>query len=280
MGTPHRCPAPRQRRSFAQVAGPAAALPLLLAGCSAWPPPFPRAPWSPRLPWTVADLPASPLPRRSEAEVAACAARLALAPELPRPAHATNFGERLRRDVWGRPLPHEPRLIVLHETVISAPATVRLFATAHPRDEDQASYHLLIDRAGQRLRIVSDTARAYGAGLSAFGDFTVRPRSTSLGSVNNVALHLSLETPEDGRGDSDGHAGYSDAQVRAAAGQVLLWQGRWAIPLNRLTTHAAVDRSRSRYDPRSFRWERFEPAWREAAGRCGWTAYDTGRAGP
>ena len=260
--------ASHDRRPRARFAAPLACLPLLLAGCA------------PRAPWPVADLPASPLPRRSEAELAACTARLGLAPELPRPAHATNFGERQRRDVWGRPLPHEPRLIVLHETVISAPATVRLFATAHPRDEDQASYHLLIDRAGQRLRIVSDTARAYGAGLSAFGDFTVRPRSTSLGSVNNVALHLSLETPDDGRGDSDGHAGYSDAQVRSAAGQVLLWQGRWAIPLNRLTTHAAVDRSRSRYDPRSFRWERFEPAWRDAAGRCGWTAYDTGRAGP
>jgi hypothetical protein len=241
---------------------------LLLAGCA------------PRPPWPVADLPAAPLPRRSEAELAACASRLGLPPELPRPAHSTNFGERQRRDGWGRTVPHEPRLIVLHETVISAPATVRLFSTPHPRDEDQASYHLLIDRAGQRLRIVPDAGRAFGAGLSAFGDMTVRVRATSLGSINNVALHLGLESPPDGRGDSDGHSGYSEAQYRTVAAQVLLWQGRWGIPLRRLTTHAAVDRSRSRYDPRSFRWERFEPAWRRAAGLCGWSGYDTGSAGP
>lgn len=235
---------------------------------------------APRAPWPVQDLPASRLPRRSEAELVACATRLRLLPELPRPAHPTNYGERQTRDSWGRSLPHEPRLIVLHETVISAPATVRLFATPHPRDEDQASYHLLIDRSGRRLRLVPDAARAFGAGLSAFGDMTVRPRPSSPGSVNNVALHLSLESPEDGRGESDGHAGYSAAQYRAAAAQVLLWQGRWGIPLHRLTTHAAVDRSRSRYDPRSFRWERFMPAWQGAAHTCGWSGYDTGRAGP
>jgi hypothetical protein len=245
-----------------------ALVPGLLGGCA------------PRAPWPVQDLPASGLPRRSAAELASCAARLALPPERPRPAHGTNYGERQRRDRWGRSLPHEPRLIVLHETVISAPATVRLFATPHPRDGDQASYHLLIDRSGERLRIVPDAARAYGAGLSAFGDMTVRPRPSSRGSINNVALHLSLESPEDGRGEGDGHSGYSEAQYRVAAVQVLLWQGRWGIPLNRLTTHAAVDRSRSRYDPRSFRWERFVPAWQRAARACGWMAYDTGRAGP
>ncbi len=255
-----------RRRRAAAALGVLA--PALLFGCVARPP------------WPVADLPAAAVPRRSAGEVAACAAKLALAAELPRPADATNYGERLRRDAWGRALPHEPRLIVLHETVISAPATLRLFATPHPRDEDQVSYHLLIDRAGRRLRIVPDEARAFGAGLSAFGDMTVRPRPTSLGSVNNVALHLSLETPADGRGDSDGHSGYSEAQYRAAASQVLLWQGRWGIPLNRLTSHAAVDRSQSRYDPRSFRWERFLPHWRAAARRCGWSAYDTARAGP
>jgi hypothetical protein len=59
---------------------------------------------------------------------------------------------------------------------------------------------------------------------------------------------------------------------------VLLWQARHGIPLSRLTTHAAVDRSRSRYDPRSFRWERFDAAWRAAADRCGLRSLDTGRA--
>jgi hypothetical protein len=233
---------------------------------------------SPSAPWPVQDLPSAALPRRTEADLNRCARRLALAPEQLRKAHPTNFGERQRLDSWGRRLPDEPRLIVLHETVISAPATLKLFATPLPRDEDQVSYHLLVDRSGARLRIVPDEARAYGAGMSAFGDMTVRVRPSSLGSINNVALHLSLESPEDGRGDSDGHGGYSESQYRAAAVQVLLWQGRWGIPLSRLTTHAAVDRSRSRYDPRSFRWESFEREWRRAAELCGWSGYDTGRS--
>ena len=114
--------------------------------------------------------------------------------------------------------------------------------------------------------------------MSAFGDATVRIKRQSPGSVNDVALHLSLETPADGRGESDGHSGYTPAQYRAAAAQVLLWQGRYGIPYSRLTTHAAVDRSRSRYDPRSFRWDRFEPAYRRAAQLCRFSRFDTGRA--
>ena len=44
--------------------------------------------------------------------------------------------------------------------------TVSFFQTTHPQDEDQASDHLLIDRAGRRLRFVP-------------GDATVRFRSLS-----------------------------------------------------------------------------------------------------
>lgn len=197
--------------------------------------------------------------------------------ELPRPADATNFGERQRRDAFGREVPHQPQLIVLHETVISAADTARRFATPHPRDDDQASYHLLLDRAGQRLRIVPDAGRAFGAGMAAFGDFTVRIQPQSVGSLNNVALHLSLESPPDGRGDGDAHSGYTPEQYRVAAGQVLLWQAAFGIPMTRITTHQVVDHSHSRRDPRSFRWQAFDAAWREAAQRCGLTAYDRGR---
>ena len=220
------------------------------------------------------------LPAAGEEALAGCEERLGLADELPRPADPTNFGVRQRRDDSGRAVPHRPRLIVLHETVLPAEATLDSFATAHPRDEDQASYHLLVDRQGRRLRIVADGARAFGAGMSAFGDFTVRIRPEAVGSINNVALHLGLESPRDGRGDAPAHSGYTPEQYRSTAAQVLLWQARFGIPLSRLTTHAAVDRSRSRYDPRSFRWDRFDAAWRQAAERCGFTAYDTGQAAP
>jgi N-acetyl-anhydromuramyl-L-alanine amidase AmpD len=220
----------------------------------------------------------STLPRQSEAELRQCKARLGLRPERSTPADATNFGERQGNDVYGRAVPNRPQLIVLHETVLSATDTLKQFATPHPRDDDQASYHVLVDRSGQRLRVVNDDRRAYGAGMAAWGDMTVRIRPTSVGSINNLALHLSLESPTDGRGDTASHSGYTDAQYRTTAAQVLLWQARYGIPLSRVTSHAAVDRSRSRYDPRNFRWERFDPAWRHAAQTCGFEVYDTGRA--
>lgn len=111
---------------------------------------------------------------------------------------------------------------MLHKTVISAANTVKLFAAPHPRDADQASYHLLVDRSGQRLQIVPDAGWPFGAGMAAFGHFTVRIRPGSVGALNNVALHLSLATPPDGRGEGDGHSGYTPQQYRSAAAQELL----------------------------------------------------------
>jgi N-acetyl-anhydromuramyl-L-alanine amidase AmpD len=242
---------------------------LLLSACG---------PRPPRPPFPVQTLVESGLRPLKAQQLQACAAKLKLLPERPRPAHPSNFGQRQPRDAFGREVPHTPQLIVLHETVLSAPETVQLFATAHPRDEDQASYHLLVDRSGERLRIVPDAGRAFGAGMAAFGDFTVRIRPQSVGSLNNVALHLSLETPPDGRGEDDAHSGYTEAQYRMAAGQVLLWQAAHGIPMSRVTTHEAVDRSHTRRDPRSFRWERFDAAWQQAARICGLLAYDKGRA--
>ncbi|MEB3156966.1 MAG: N-acetylmuramoyl-L-alanine amidase, partial [Cyanobacteriota bacterium] len=230
----------------------------------------------------VRELAPSPVPRQSAEAVDRCrqtlTARGDLRPEVATPADPTNFGVREPRDVFGRQVPHQPALIVLHETVVSEADTLQLFRTPHPRDEDQLSYHMLLSPTGERLRLVPDENRAYGAGMSAWGDMSVRIRPTSVGSINNIALHLSLVTPPDGRGDSPAHSGYTAAQYRAAAAQVVLWQARWGIPLNRLTTHAAVDRSRTRSDPRAFRWDRFERAWQAAARACGFTAYDTGRA--
>ena len=252
--------------------GTLSGLALLLTACG--PPPA----------WPVRELVPSPVAPQAEEAVQRCAQTLAAAgaakPEQATPADPTNFGERQPKDVLGRRVPHSPQLIVLHETVVSEADTLKLFRTPHPRDADQASYHLLITPQGERLRLVADEQRAYGAGMSAWGDMSVRIRPTSVGSINNVALHLGLVSPPDGRGDSPSHSGYSPAQYQAAAAQVLLWQARWGIPLNRLTTHAAVDRSRSRYDPRHFRWELFDQAWQSAATRCGFTAYDTGLAAP
>ncbi len=211
--------------------------------------------------------------------LASCSKRLGLAPERSALADPSNFGERETRDSWGRSLKSTPQLIVLHETVISGPQTVSLFQTYHPDDDQQASYHLLIDLDGSRLRIVPDEKRAFGAGMSAFGDSTQRIKPTSVGSINNIALHVSLVSPADGRDDRDGHSGYTEAQYKNLAGQVLLWQAAFGIPMTRVTTHAAVDRSHSRYDPRSFRWDRFDPHYRTAVAACGFPQFDNQQAG-
>ena len=215
-----------------------------------------------------------------EKELVSCAKTLDLAGEVEALADATNYGDRKTVDAWRRTLQAKPLIIVLHETVIGEQATVAMFQTPHPNDADQASYHMLIARDGTRLRIVPDEKRAYGSGMSAFGDVTQRTKPSSVGSVNNIALHLSLVSPPDGRDDRSGHSGYTLAQYRNLAAQVLLWQAKFGIPLTRLTTHEAVDRSRSRYDPRSFRWDRFDSEYRQAARLCGFQRFDNGQAGP
>lgn len=208
--------------------------------------------------------------RRSAARIARCARQIGAATPLIKPADASNFGDRLVKDAWGRELPHRPQLIVLHETVSSLESTLAHFQRHHPDDNDQASYHRLVDRDGTVIQLVPDGNRAYGAGQSAFGDFALQSRPGRSPSINNVALHLSLVSPADGDGDGEAHSGYSDAQYRALAAQVLLWQATYGLPLSRLTTHAAVDRSRTRTDPRSFNWTRFIDAHTRAATTCGW----------
>lgn len=215
----------------------------------------------------------------SSRELMVCDALLDLPKIRERPADPSNFGKRITVDAWGRQLVATPQLIVIHETVVGENETLSLFATPHPRDEDQASYHMLIGRDGSRTRVVADSYRAYGAGMSAFGDITQRTKASSLGSINNIALHISLVSPDDGRDDRDMHSGYTDAQYRSLAGQLLLWQAAYGIPMTRVTTHHAVDRSRSRYDPRSFRWDRFDGFYRRAATSCGFKRFDTLQAG-
>lgn len=260
---------------------PLLALPLI-AACG-------RLPWQPEPKQTrtidpeapAADTPSEPAPplpsladhptlRRNSVQLAGCARRLGLDKPLRELANASNFGNRLRKDAWGRELPHRPQLIVLHETVTSLDGTLAHFQRFHANDDDQSSYHRLVGTDGTVIEVVPDGKRAYGAGQAAFGDFTLYSRPGRSPSVNNVALHISLVSPLDGRGDGDAHSGYTSAQYRALAGQVLLWQAAYGLPLARLTTHEAIDRSRTRSDPRSFSWAHFLEEHDAAARLCGW----------
>lgn len=171
-------------------------------------------------------------------------------------AHPTNFGERAAVDRNGQPVDNRISLIVLHETVATADSAINFFQTPHPRDEDQASYHALIRRNGTIVYTVPPEKRAFGAGFSSFRGESVRFNPKLPGSVNNFSLHVSLESPSDGRDNRRRHSGYTARQYDALGLLVQQWMTAYTIPGDRITTHAAVDLSRSRMDPRSFQWQR------------------------
>ena len=170
------------------------------------------------------------------------------------PIDPTNFGKRFSEDAFGRRLDGSPRVIVLHETVYSVSSAVNTFQTPHPRDEDQVSYHTLISRDGRVLDLVDPLMRAYGAGYSAFlGEWAITNKRLK-GSVNNFALHLSLETPSNGANGRSGHSGYSSEQYDALALVLAGWMNAFNLPPTSVTTHRHVDIGGERADPRSFDW--------------------------
>ena len=192
-----------------------------------------------------------------EKEVDLCASKANIPAEEQQFADKSNFGSRDSRDYLGRRLASSPRFVVIHETVMGERDTISLFKTNHPNDNDQVSYHMLVARDGRLIRIVPDKNRAYGAGMSHFMGSTLRTKKNSAGSINNIALHISLVSPP-GFEQSDSHTGYTEKQYSTLAKQILKWQMQYGIPMSRVTTHYAVDRSHSRYDPRSFNWDKFD----------------------
>jgi N-acetyl-anhydromuramyl-L-alanine amidase AmpD len=190
-------------------------------------------------------------------DVNSCTSKAIMPTEEPQLADESNFGSRDSRDYLGRRLASHPRFVVIHETVMGEKDTISLFKTNHPNDNDQVSYHMLVARDGRLIRIVPDESRAYGAGMSHFMGSTFRAKRASAGSINNIALHISLVSPS-GFENSDSHTGYTEAQYASLAKQILKWQMQHGIPMSRVTTHYAVDRSHSRYDPRSFHWDKFD----------------------
>ena len=181
-------------------------------------------------------------------------------------ADPTNYGDRYATDAYGRPA-YNDFIAVIHETVGSARSAINLFQTPHPRDEDQVSYHTLIDRDGTVIYIVPPEKRAFGAGNSVFngpnGPEAVLTNPDFPASVNNFAYHISLETPADGRGNGQTHSGYTQAQYESLAWLI----ARSSIPDSRITTHRAVDRSGNRIDPRSFNSQLFYSLLHRYAGR-------------
>jgi len=174
------------------------------------------------------------------------------------PADPTNYGDRFRSNPWGQAINPAPRVVVLHETVYSLSSAVNTFLTPHPRDEDQVSYHSLVGLDGSIVDVVDPLMRAYGAGYSAFlGEWAVTNAEFD-GSVNNFALHLSLETPDDGHDSHGDHSGYTAAQYDALALVLDGWLERFEIDPAAITTHRHVDLGGARADPRSFSWSELQ----------------------
>lgn len=199
--------------------------------------------------------------------------------EIAAPADPSNYDPRASVNWRGEPVPHQPQLIVLHETVVDEPTTLGLFQRRHANDADQASYHVLIGRDGRRIRVVDDDKRAFGAGDSAFNGLTVQLRPNVPPSVNNIALHVSLVSPPDGAdGERRSHSGYTDAQYRSLAAQIALWQALYGIRGENVVTHQEVDRSGTRRDPRSLDWQALSRNLRQQLLACGAGAPSTGQA--
>ncbi len=172
-------------------------------------------------------------------------------------AHPTNYGERFTKDINGVPVNNQP-IIVLHETAGSALGAINFFQTPHYDENQQVSYHTLIELDGTIVYIVPPDKRAFGAGNSVFesskGKETVKTHPKFAPSVNNFAYHISLETPPDGwNNQNPTHSGYTEAQYN-----ILAWFiAQSNVPENRITTHQQVDRSGERIDPRSFDFPKF-----------------------
>ena len=190
------------------------------------------------------------LRKRLQSELAALPSRM-----VRLNIHPTNYGERMHRDALGNPLDPTPRMVVLHETVYGLRSAVNTFLTPHPRDENQVSYHVLIGEKGDVVQTLDPSKRAFGAGNSAFGSQWAVTNPKVGGSVNNFALHLSLETPLDGEDQESMHSGYKPAQYDGMALVLADWMRRYPIPAQAITTHRHVDLAGERADPRSFDWD-------------------------
>jgi N-acetyl-anhydromuramyl-L-alanine amidase AmpD len=191
-------------------------------------------------------------PQRRQ-QLTALAGRLRTAPERIT-IDPSNYGKRHSQDAFGNPIDPTPRVVVLHETVFSMESAINTFRTPHPRDEDQVSYHAMIGLDGRVVILLDPSQRAFGAGNSAFAGEWAITNATVRGSVNNFALHVSLETPADGEHIGPAHSGYSAAQYDALAALLAVWMASFPIPPAQITTHQAVDLWGERADPRSFDW--------------------------
>ena len=148
-----------------------------------------------------------------------------------------------------------PLLVVIHETLISANASLIL----HSDPEYYGSYHALIDRAGEITYLTPSDSKAYAAARSSFTNSFGEVEQIN-GSVDDFAYHIALETPVDGYNSlKAAHIGYTKEQYESLA-----WlSAHTGVRKERIVTHGEIQTPTTN-EPRCFNFDYFFAQFEQA----------------
>jgi N-acetylmuramoyl-L-alanine amidase len=165
----------------------------------------------------------------------------ACAPLAPRPGNAT--GTTLAGVRW-HPSPNydhrRPNLVIIHHTSNATSAQALRTLTTPER---KVSAHYLIDRDGTIVQLVSESDRAWHAGLSWWGGIT---------DVNSASLGIEL--------DNTGSEPFADAQIDALLALLTDIRQRYPIPTANFIGHGDVAPARKADPSPLFPWARLAAA--------------------
>lgn len=122
---------------------------------------------------------------------------------------------------------HSARRAPVSAIVLHADASSRVESSLDwiRRAESKVSYHVLIGRNGKVFHVVNPDRKAWHAGVSSMD---------GVANVNEFAIGVCLSNR------NDGNEAYPITQLGAAADVCAVLCGVYGIPVDRITTHAAV----------------------------------------
>ena len=165
----------------------------------------------------------------------------ACAPLSPRPASAT--GATLAGVSWQRSPNFDqrrPNLVIIHHTSNSTSEQALRTLTSPER---KVSAHYLIDRDGSIVQLVSESDRAWHAGLSWWG---------GISDVNSASIGIEL--------DNTGSEPFADAQIDALLALLTDIRLRYPIPTANFIGHGDVAPTRKDDPSPLFPWARLAAA--------------------
>lgn len=165
----------------------------------------------------------------------------ACSPLSPRPENAT--GATLSGVSWQRSPNFDqrrPNLVIIHHTSNSTSEQALRTLTSPER---KVSAHYLIDRDGSIVQLVSESDRAWHAGLSWWG---------GISDVNSTSIGIEL--------DNTGSEPFADAQIDALLALLTDIRQRYPIPTANFIGHADVAPTRKDDPSMLFPWARLAAA--------------------